>query len=382
MADFIFRISPNIILGSYSLSRLGQFAADYGSKYMVVLDPMLKELGVAEKVTQSLSSHQIDFFIFDDISSGATTKSIEQALKLAREAHIHGVISVGGSKSTDVAKTISAIFNETHDLYDFVEGASPTTEPLPLICVPTTIRDSFVFTPYTPVIDSRANKTTIIKHQNALCKLVVFDPNLCVTLTENQTATMALETLCIATEAYVSPKASFFSDMLVEKSVELIGYARDSAPSLTITTPSEVLLTQGGCMASLASSMSSVGTATLIAISINAKYNISRSLVTSVLFPTLIEDYAKFKGERIAKLSKCFRTTTEDVSEEEAVTAFAENIRQRIAKANLPARLKDLGLTMENLALVAEDAGALELTNYLPRSMTSDDLFDLMKLAF
>ena len=34
------------------------------------------------------------------------------------------------------------------------------------------------------------------------------------------------------------------------------------------------------------------------------------------------------------------------------------------------------------LALAAEDAGQLDMVNYLPRSMTSDDLFDLIKLAF
>ena len=30
MADFIFKISPNIILGSYIATRLGQHASDWG----------------------------------------------------------------------------------------------------------------------------------------------------------------------------------------------------------------------------------------------------------------------------------------------------------------------------------------------------------------
>jgi len=34
------------------------------------------------------------------------------------------------------------------------------------------------------------------------------------------------------------------------------------------------------------------------------------------------------------------------------------------------------------LALAAEDAGKLDFINSLPRSMTSDDLFSLIKLAF
>jgi alcohol dehydrogenase len=48
----------------------------------------------------------------------------------------------------------------------------------------------------------------------------------------------------------------------------------------------------------------------------------------------------------------------------------------------LPTRLKDLGLSIDQLVAVAEDASALDLMNYIPRAMSSDDLFDLMKQAY
>ncbi|MBP5447339.1 MAG: iron-containing alcohol dehydrogenase, partial [Treponema sp.] len=99
-------------------------------------------------------------------------------------------------------------------------------------------------------------------------------------------------------------------------------------------------------------------------------------------FPYIIEDHAKFKGERIARLAKILRAAPETATVEEACAAYAENIRERIAKANLPARLKDLSLSVDELTLAAEDAGQLDMVNYLPRRMTSDDLFDLIKLAF
>ena len=71
-----------------------------------------------------------------------------------------------------------------------------------------------------------------------------------------------------------------------------------------------------------------------------------------------------------------------DVTREDAVQAFADNIRQRLVQANLPVRLKDLSLSVEQLALIAEDASNLDIMNQLPRSMTADDLFDLLKLAY
>lgn len=381
MADFIFRISPNIVLGSYTTSRLGQFARDFGSKFMVIIDPVLKEVGLSDKILQSLTDRKIDFFTFSELTDGASSKTIQQALALAKDAHIHGLIAIGGNKTLQIGRAVSAYYNEIQDLYTFIDGSLPSAAPLPLICVPTTPRAPFIFTDTIPVIDARSTRITLLKVQSGQCKLALFDPNLTVTLTENQNASMSLETLCLAFEAYMSPKSTFFSDMIIEKCVELLGYALDGSPTLSTTTPTEVLLSQGGCMASLGSSCSSIGTASLLSMCINSRYKISRALVSSILFPYIIEDAANFKTDRVVKLAKLFQISSTD-SSDEIVSSFSDNIRQRLAKANLPTRLKDLSISIEQLALAAEDAGNLDLITSLPRSMTTDDLFDLIKLAY
>jgi alcohol dehydrogenase len=134
---------------------------------------------------------------------------------LAREGHVHGVIAVGGSKALNIGRATAALFHEAHDGYDFVDGATPSTAPLPLICVPTTIRAEFLFQDFVPIVDARSKQIKLFKTQANLLKLALFDPNLTISLTENQTSSMSIETLCIATEAFLSQKASFFSDMLI-----------------------------------------------------------------------------------------------------------------------------------------------------------------------
>ena len=384
MADFTFRISPNIILGSYTASRLGQFALDWGSRYMLIMDPVLKEVGTANKITQSLTDRKINFFTFEQISKGAETKTIQDALTLARNSHIHGVIAAGGGKVLNVARAVCTLYNEVHDLYDFVDGAVPSTNPLPLLCVPTTIRDAFLFTNNIPVIDSRSSKVKIIKAPGSLCKMVVFDPNLTVSLTENQIHSMSIETLALICESYLSQKSNFFSDMVSEKAAELIGYAIDGSDTLTVTTPQEELLAQGGCMASLAAATSSIGPASLLALCISGRFQISRALTSAILLPYVIEDCAKFKKDRIQKLQEKLRIKPAEGQDEAAseLVPLAEYLRSHLAKANLPTRLKDLSVTIEQLSLAVEDAGQLELINSLPRSMTGDDLFNLIKLAF
>ena len=382
MPDFVFKIQPNIVLGAYTTTRLGQYVKEWGSKFMLMMDPMLKQVGTADKISASLTDRGIDFFTFDSIPADADSKVVSDALTLAREAHVHGIIAAGGGKTLSLARAVSALYGESRDVYDFLDSTAPSAAPLPLIALSTTPRDAFLFTGSTPVIDARSSRLKLIQTPAGLCKLALFDPNLTVTLSANQSAAMALEILCMATEAYLSPRATFFSDMIAEKAVELLSYAQDGSPTLTITTPQEVLFSQAGCMASLAAASASIGAAQLISLCIHARHQISRSLTTAILFPYIIEDAAQYRSDRLAKIARLVRAASPDTPEAEAVTALAEYVRQKIAKANLPARLKDLSVTIEKLALVAEDAGELELMNSLQRSMTSDDLFEFIKQAF
>lgn len=382
VADFVFKISPNIMLGSYTTARLGQFVREWGSRFMLILDPVLKDFDVAEKIQKSLTDRKVDFFVFDSLSEGLDSDICAQALALARDSHVHGVISAGGTKTSNIARAVCALYNEPHDLYEFVDGAAPTTAPLPLIVLPTTMRDAFLFTDRTPIIDARSRQVKLMKVQQGLCKLALFDPNLSVSLTQNQVASMSLQTLCIAIEAYLSQKANFFSDTILEKAIELLSFGLDGSPTLKTTSPSEVLLAQGGCMTSFGVALSAIGPASILALAISGRFSIPRSLSTSILFPYFIEEAAGYKTDKLSKVAQIMRISTTGTTPEAAVSALADDIRNRLAMGNLPARLKDLSVSIEDLALAAEDAGQLELMNGLPRSMTTDDLFDLIKQAY
>lgn len=380
--NFVFKISPNIVLGTYATARLGQNVREWGSRFMLILDPVLKDFDVADKIQKSLNDRKIDFFVFDNLLSGLDTEICDQALKLARESHVHGIICAGGTRSANIARAVSALYNEPHDIYDFVDGAVPTTASLPLIVIPTTMRDAFLFTDRTPLVDARSRQVKLLKVQSGQCKLAIFDPNLSVSLTENQVASMSLQTLCIAIEAYISQKANFFSDTILEKAVELLAGGMTGGKAGNSATPAEVLLAQGGCMTSLGAAVSSLGPASLLSLTINGRFYINRSLTTSILLPYFIEEASKYRTEKLAKVAQIMQISTTGTASDAAVTALVDFMRNRLAMANLPARLKDLGISIEDLALAADDCATLELMHGLPRSMTTEDLFDLIKQAY
>ena len=382
MADFVFRINPNIIIGSYTVSRLGNQVREWGNRFFVIMDPILKELKLAEKILQSLADQKIETIVYYELNDGTSTKAVARALKLAREGHVHGVITVGGMKAMTIGRAVAAYYNEIHDFYTFVGGAQPNTQAIPCICVPTTYRFPFIFTSDLPLSDSRNHQIKFLKIQQNVCKLALIDPNLMLTLTDNQKAILSLELLSMTVESYISQKANFFSDMFAEKTMEILSYAFNGSPSIEITTPEEVLLAQAGAMASMSASSSSLGMTTLLSIGMNARFQIKKPLIASIILPFALEDAAKFKAARLEKLAHLIGAATEEQKGEDAVKAFIDYVRQRIAAANLPTRLKDTKLSVEQLATVIEDVKDTDIMNLLPRSMTADDLFDFVKQAY
>ena len=382
MADLLFKISPNIILGEYTISRIAQYIKPFGLKFMLILDPSLKDKGLKEKIFTPLKERNVNFFIFDAIHDGANTKEIEQALNLARKSHVDGIIAAGGTKAMHTGFAVAALINETNNIYDFIDNSLVAENSIPLICVPTTFRAPYTLTTAVPITDSRTHQAKLIRTQNSICKLILWDSTLAETLDEKQKTALALESLCLTTEAYISQKASFFSDMFSEKATELLGYGLNGAESLEISTPADHLLEQGGAMASLAAASSSVGVANLLALTLNARYRTPHSLAICALFPYMLEDANSFKADRIEKIARLFGINSSELQKDQIVSAFIENIRNKLSLAGLPTHLKDLNLTMEQLATASEDAGHLDIINTLPRSMNTDELFSLAKKAF
>ena len=87
MADFLLRVSPNVILGSHVLSRLGQiiprWTGDAEKRFMLVSDPSLRDFGIEEKALQSLKESGIEPVVFDEMPT-ASSDVLANALSLAR----------------------------------------------------------------------------------------------------------------------------------------------------------------------------------------------------------------------------------------------------------------------------------------------------------
>lgn len=381
MSDSYFKMAPNILLGSQTISRLGTLASTIGTRFLVILDPAIKEAGTNDKIKQILEDSSVNYFIYDELPNNPDSTTLESVLTLARSSCTDAIIACGGEKALNLGRGIASLINETKTVCDCLDGYQPTSKSLPLILIPTAIRDTFMFYERCAIIDARNSKIGLIKTQEGIAKIVIFDPTLSTTLTKNQISSISLNVLCIAYESYFSNRSSFISDAIAEKTLELMApTANLTDPLANLDTVDENLL-ECGCMASLAASLSAPGPITALAFAIHARYKISRTLISAILLPYLIEE-SVFNGNKLITAAKKLGVIGESCSEKDAAAMLAENIRGRIAKAGLPARLKDLSISIEQLAVAANDAVQLDFVQYYGKPTSAENLFDLIKQAY
>ncbi len=383
MADFVFKLSPNIVLGNYSLARVGEEAIKYGTNFMFVVDPLLDDTGVIDKIKKSLEEKGISLFIFNGFSNTADSEVIERALSLAKGAHIHGVIACGDMTTCAVGRAIAALYNEEKSIYYYVEGEPIKAEALPFIQIPRACNDPFLFGNTSYIVDSRNRSTCLLKIQEDICKLVIFDSNAYSGLAPNAMTAMIFAGLGSAFEAYTSKKGSFFSETVLGKAVETFLIALDPNHKKMVGTPREELVAQAACLSAIGIAASAPGLGTAISISAGGRYRMSSSIIATVLLPYVVKDTI---SSNLSKTLSVARMLGENMPEggdaEETSKRGVIEIKRRLAEANLPVRLKDIDLTIESLVAVSEDAAMLDFMNYNPRPMSNHDIFEIIKEAF
>lgn len=383
MADFVFKLSSNIILGAYSLARIGEEAVKLGNNFMFITDPFFEDNGLFEKIKTSLEEKNISVFTFDGFGKTVDSDIVERALKLARNAHIGGVIVCGGLVACSIGRAIAALYNEEKSIYNYIEGEPITATPIPLIQIPIGCNDPFLCSTTSCILDSRNRSVNLLKVQEKLCNLVVFDSNLYAKLAPNAMTAMIFAGLTTTFECYVSTKTNFFSETILGKAIEYFLIATSSQHEKLIGTPREELVAQASCLTAIGASNSAPGLGTAISLSISGKYKIENSLISTILLPHILTDAISSNLQKTSSVSRMLGETMPSGGDAvELSKRGIEEIRRRLASANLPTRLKDIELTIESLVPVSEDSIKLSFMNYIPHPMSSRDIFEIIKQAF
>lgn len=382
MSTFTFKLTSNIIVGNYSIEKIGAEAVQFGKKFLFVVDPLLHETGVAKKIIKALEERDISVLVFDGVKRSADSDVIENALNLARGVFVDAVIASGGMGPVAIGRAVASLYNESGSIYDYIEGKPCTAEPLPFIEVPATCREPFTFTSFSPIVDARSRKIHLLKVRNDLCKVCVFDTACYSNLAPNATTATILQGVGIAFEGYISSKANFLSETILGKAIDRFLLSLKPSQGRSTGASRETVIAEAACLTAIGISCSSPGLGSAIALACAGRYNISSSVVGTILLPHIMMNAQTSNLDKLLKLGRMLDVDTRGVEPLAVAKTAIEEIRRYLVQANLPTRLTDIGLSIEQLVAISEDAVSLSFMNYIPKPMRSDDVFELLKQAY
>ena len=202
--------STQLKFGRNCLNELGWEVSKYNfKKILLVVDPVLKDFGVTQKILDQIKSSGEEVITFDHITVEPTLKSFELASLFALENSFDLIIAAGGGSTIDTAKVINLIKVCGGTIMDYVnapigKGMKPTSQLLPLIAIPTTSGSGSEATTVAVLDIPELNLKTGISHRFLRPTLALVDPELSKTTPSGVTASAGLDVICHAIESFIS----------------------------------------------------------------------------------------------------------------------------------------------------------------------------------
>ena len=183
----------------------------FGKKYV-------KANGLLDRLENSLATIGIEFIELGGIEANPTDDKVYEAIRIAREKHIDGLLAVGGGSVIDTAKAVAAGVPYDGDFWDFFSGRSVVKNALP-VGVILTIPGAGSEGSGNAVITRRETLQKISLRTDSILKprFAVVNPEMTFTLSAYQTACGIVDMMSHIMERYFSPTSRVeVSDRLAE----------------------------------------------------------------------------------------------------------------------------------------------------------------------
>jgi len=382
MPDLSFSIPTDVRFGLDVVNRIAAVVSQYGERVLLVTEAILYEGKVIDRIQGLFEKKGIQYIVYDEVVPHATSKVVDEGVDLARSSRAEIIVGLGGVRTLSVAKCIAMVSPGEADMDEYLSGVQPSGQPLAYISIPTTCRDPFLLVDEYLLADGRDRSAKIGRTQKRINKAVIVDPKLTITLPPKYTATTLMDTLLVAVEGYLSSRSSFLSDTFFMRACELIGRIIDPLVSQPDDLRVRMNASMAGLLASLGLTISKPGVGTALAYAINGSFMVPKSWVSSIMLPHVMEFYSGIASEKLTAVARYLGEEVDDEATVEGAGRAVEAVRRIIGSLGLPTRLRDFDLNLDDMVDIAGIARNFDMMNYLPRSISAEDLYELIKSAY
>ena len=311
---------PRILqIGSGASLALAETLATLGcSRPLLVTDKMMVELGYVERLRRALNEADIDLTVFEDTLPEPTAASIQAGVFIVRDGDYDSIVALGGGSPIDSAKAIAILGKHGGVMRDYKFPRVVTEPGLPVIAIPTTAGTGSEVTRVTIITDETNNEKMLCTGIGFMPIAALVDYDLTLSLPQRTTADTGIDALTHAMEAYVSRKASPYSDSQAVAAMKLIGPNLRRAYHSGRDTGAREAMMLGATLAGIAFSNASVALVHGMSRPIGALFHVPHGLSNAMLLPSVTAYSISAATGRYADCARAMGYAQHDDSDETA----------------------------------------------------------------
>lgn len=356
MQGFVFQSTKSILVEPGSSSRIGELVKALGCKsILLVSDPGVKGAGLLQTGLQGLEQQDVAVTLFTDVQADPPVHVIDAAVKLARDAKVDGVVSIGGGSSMDVAKLVALLAVGKEKLDDIYGVGMVKGRRLPLVLAPTTAGTGSEVTPISIVTTGEGEKKGVVSPV-LLPDWAVLDAELTLGLPPAVTAATGIDAMVHAIEAYTSKRLKNpLSDALARDALRLLGGNIHEACRNGTNREARHNMLLGSMLAGMAFANAPVAAVHALAYPVGARFHVPHGLSNSLVLPQVVRFNASSAEQHYSELAEIL-TPGARGNATERTRALVEMLSALPVDLGLPTRLRDVGIGHNDLGMLADDA--------------------------
>lgn len=315
--------------------------------------------------------------IFSGVEPHAPVTSVDQGWKQACALQPDCFIALGGGSAADTAKGIALDFAEDGRVLDFVLERAPdgrvigrqSSKPkLPVMAIATTLSGAEVSPSFALTNDVR--KKLIIRDNAVAPSLLVYDPDLLREVPLHLLAASAMNALAHTVEALYSHGRNPISAMYASQGVQLLHDGLSAVITDASDVDAYVSLTLGAYYAAVAIINARTALHHAICHKLAPAAGLAHGIANSIILPHALEfnlPAARPELTKVAHLICRDGAASDALRGEDAIAELA----QLSARADLPRRLRDVGVRPDIFPALAEQIFGEPGLAFNPRALRS-----------
>ena len=377
-------VLPRVLqIGAGASSEVGPILKSLGlNNPLIVTDKVMVLLGYIEGLQKSLVESEINADVFDDTVPEPTVASIQAGVKQVRNGNYDCVIALGGGSPIDSAKAIAILGKYGGEMRDYKFPRIVDEPGLPLIAIPTTAGTGSEVTRVTIISDEITDEKMMCLGIGFMPTVALVDYELSISVPARTTADTGIDAMTHAIEAYVSKKASAYTDTQAIAAMKLIGPNLRKVYHNGGDRAAREQMMLGSTLAGAAFSNASVALVHGMSRPIGAAYHVPHGLSNAMLLPAVTEFSIPAAAERYADCARAIGVANESDNTKVANNKLMDELYALNKELQVPSP-EEFGIEREhffnNMQTMAEQALASGSPANNPRAPNAEEIIELYK---